>query len=299
VLKETERAVRTGCVLTTNTSSLSVSEMQKALERPADFCGMHFFNPVNRMPLVEIIRGAETGDEAVATVYALTRKLDKTPVIVQDGPGFLVNRILAPYLNEAGWLLSEGGRIDEIDKSLVQFGMPMGPFRLLDEIGLDVARHAAGVMFEAFGERLRPAPPMVALGSTQRLGKKNGRGFYTYEGGKEKEVDDSVYAELGSAGPRQTLGETEIVERCVFAMVNEAARILADGIVGSAGEVDLGMIMGTGFPPFRGGLLRYADSIGLSRIVERLERLARAHGVRFEPAPYLRERAAAGKGFYT
>ncbi len=299
VLKETERAVKAGCVLTTNTSSLSVSEMQKGLERPADFCGMHFFNPVNRMPLVEIIRGAQSSDEALATVYALTRKLDKTPVIVQDGPGFLVNRILAPYLNEAGWLLSEGGRVDQIDKALVQFGMPMGPFRLLDEIGLDVARHAAGVMFDAFGERLRPAPPMVALGGTQRLGKKNGRGFYLYENGKEKEVDESVYADVGSAAPRRTPAESEIVERCVFVMVNEASRILADGIVRSAGEVDLGMIMGTGFPPFRGGLLRHADSVGLPRIVERLDALARTHGARFEPAPYLRERASTGKGFYS
>ena len=299
VLKETERAVSAGCVLTTNTSSLSVNEMQKALARPADFCGMHFFNPVNRMPLVEIIRGEQSSDEALATVYALTRRLDKTPVIVQDGPGFLVNRILAPYLNEAGWLLSEGASIAEIDKALLQFGMPMGPFRLLDEIGLDVARHAAGVMFEAFGERLRPAPPMVALGTTKRLGKKNASGFYAYEGGKHKDVDDTVYAELGMTGPRRSLGDTEIVERCVYVMVNEAARILEDGIVRTAGEVDLGMIMGTGFPPFRGGLLRYADSVGLTRIVERLERLSRAHGVRFEPAPYLRERAAAQKGFYS
>ena len=177
--------------------------------------------------------------------------------------------------------------------------MPIGPFRLLDEIGLDVARHAAGVMFEAFGERLRPAPPMVALGTTQRLGKKNARGFYAYEGGKHKDVDDTVYAELGMTGTRRPLGDTEIVERCVYVMVNEAARILEDGIVRTAGEVDLGMIMGTGFPPFRGGLLRYADSVGLTRIVERLERLSRAHGVRFEPAPYLRERAATQKGFYS
>jgi 3-hydroxyacyl-CoA dehydrogenase/enoyl-CoA hydratase/3-hydroxybutyryl-CoA epimerase len=298
VLRETEAKARNDCVLTTNTSSLSVTEMQSALARPELFCGMHFFNPVNRMPLVEIIRGERSSDEAIATVFALTRKLDKTPVLVRDGPGFLVNRILAPYLNEAGWLLHEGARIEEIDRALVQFGMPMGPIRLLDEIGLDVARHAGGVMFEAFGERMRPAPPMVALATSKRLGKKSGRGFYKYEKGKQSEVDESVYAELGRASTQRSISEKVIVERCVFIMINEAARILEDGIVTSAGDVDLGMIMGTGFPPFRGGLLRYADSIGTKAILERLEQLVREHGARFEPAPLLRQYAASGRGFY-
>jgi 3-hydroxyacyl-CoA dehydrogenase/enoyl-CoA hydratase/3-hydroxybutyryl-CoA epimerase len=304
VLRDTERAVRPGCVLTTNTSSLSVTEMQTALQRPADFCGMHFFNPVNRMPLIEIIRGAESSAETIATVFALARKIDKTPVIVNDGPGFLVNRILAPYLNEAGWLLSEGALVEEIDQALRQFGMPMGPLRLLDEIGLDVARHAASVMFEAFGERLKPAPPLVALGATQRLGRKNNRGFYRYDGfpkgvrRQDATVDQSVYAELGVSVARTMMAPEQITERCVFVMINEAARILADGIVSGPGDVDLGMIMGTGFPPFRGGLLRYADSVGLERIVARLEQLTRPYGVRFQPADYLREKTQAG-GFYS
>ncbi len=298
VLAEVEKAVHAGCVLTTNTSSLSVTEMQSALQRPQDFCGMHFFNPVNRMPLVEVIRGKQSGDEAVATTFALARRLDKTPIIVQDGPGFLVNRILAPYLNEAGWLLSEGVRIEQIDRALVQFGMPMGPLRLLDEIGLDVARHAAGVMFEAFGERLRPAAPLQSLGSTNRLGKKNGRGFYRYKDGKEEGVDESVYAELGISAQRRDSSDELIVERSVFAMINEAARILADRIVAGPGDVDLGMIMGTGFPPFRGGLLRYADAVGLPNVLQRLEQFSRALGSRFEPAPLLREYAQAGRGFY-
>jgi 3-hydroxyacyl-CoA dehydrogenase/enoyl-CoA hydratase/3-hydroxybutyryl-CoA epimerase len=298
VLRETERSVRAGCVLTTNTSSLSVTEMQSALERPQNFCGMHFFNPVNRMPLVEVIRGSDSGDEAVATVFALARKLEKTPIIVNDGPGFLVNRILAPYLNEAGWLLSEGGRTVQIDRALVEFGMPMGPLRLLDEIGLDVARHAAGVMFDAFGERMRPAGALLALGSTSRLGKKNGRGFYRYQNGKQLEADDTVYAELGVVGTRRTFDDAVIVERCIFAMINEAARVLSDEIVEGPGDVDLGMIMGTGFPPFRGGLLRYADSLGLPILLQRLEQFSRALGNRFEPAPLLTEKAESGKGFY-
>jgi 3-hydroxyacyl-CoA dehydrogenase / enoyl-CoA hydratase / 3-hydroxybutyryl-CoA epimerase len=298
-LAETEQAVPADCVLTTNTSSLSVSEMQSALQRPQDFCGMHFFNPVARMPLVEVVRGAQSSDQTIATVFALARRLDKTPVIVNDGPGFLVNRILAPYLSEAGWLLADGARIEEIDRALRHFGMPMGPLRLLDEIGLDVARHAAGVMHEAFGERLAPAPPMIALGTTQRLGRKNMRGFYNYDNGKEKGPDESIYNELVLTRSRRTLGQEEIVERCVYVMVNEAARILDDGIVNGPGDVDLGMIMGTGFPPFRGGLLRYAESVGLPRIVERLEDFTRAFGPRFAVSAFLRSRAAAGGGFYS
>jgi len=297
VLAETEKHAADDAILATNTSSLSVSEMQTALKRPQNFAGMHFFNPVNRMPLVEVIRGEATSDTAVATVFAVARKLDKTPIIVRDGPGFLVNRILAPYLNEAGWLLAEGVSVDAIDRALRNFGMPMGPFRLLDEVGLDVARHAGGVMFEAFGERMRPAPMMAALAATQRLGKKNERGFYRYEKGRATEVDRSIYAELG-VEPKRQLNAQTIVERTTYVMINEAARILEDGIVDSPGTVDIGMILGTGFPPFRGGLLRYADTVGLAGILERLEQLERDYGERFTPAPLLRERAAGAGRFY-
>jgi 3-hydroxyacyl-CoA dehydrogenase/enoyl-CoA hydratase/3-hydroxybutyryl-CoA epimerase len=296
VLKEVEGNAP-GAVLTSNTSSLSISEMQSALARPADFCGMHFFNPVERMPLVEIIRGKQTSDETIATVHAVARKLEKTPVLVNDGAGFLVNRILAPYLNEAGWLLADGASIEAIDKALVNFGMPMGPVRLLDEVGLDVSRHAGRVMYEAFGDRLRPAPPLAALEKSPRLGKKGGAGFYKYEDGKEKEVDASVYGELGLQ-PGGALSEQDIQRRAVFVMINEAARILDDGIVASPGDVDLGMIMGTGFPPFRGGLLRYADTVGLREIVSWLERYQQQLGDRFAPAPLLKRKADAGESFY-
>lgn len=300
VLRETETHVRPGCVLTTNTSSLSVSEMQAVLARPADFAGMHFFNPVHRMPLVEVIRGEQTSDEAAATVVALARKLEKVAVVVNDGPGFLVNRILAPYLNEAGWLLAEGGSIEQIDRVLRRFGMPMGPLRLLDEVGLDVARHAGAVMMAAFGERLAPPPPMTALEQTKLLGRKGGRGFYEYEKGREKGVNEAVYGELRGALPeqRRDLPEQEILDRTLLVMVNEAARILSDGIVAAPADVDIGMITGTGFPPFRGGLLKWADATGTAAIVARLEALQAAHGVRFEPAPALRELARAGRGFY-
>jgi 3-hydroxyacyl-CoA dehydrogenase / enoyl-CoA hydratase / 3-hydroxybutyryl-CoA epimerase len=298
VLREAESHVKPGCVLTSNTSSLSITEMQAVLERPADFAGMHFFNPVHRMPLVEVIRGGATADETIATVVALARRLDKTPVVVQDGPGFLVNRILAPYLNEAGWLLAEGAGIPEIDRALRRFGMPMGPLRLLDEVGLDVARHAGGVMHAAFGDRLEPPPAIVRLGDTGLLGRKGGRGFYHYERGRERGVNDAIYEQLGLPRKREPLDREIIQDRCLLVMVNEAARILEEGIVATAGDVDTAMITGTGFPPFRGGLLRWADALGMRAVLQRLERLAAEHGRRFEPAPLIRERAAAGSGFY-
>ena len=300
VLREVEERVPERTVLASNTSSLSITEMQHALARPENFCGMHFFNPVHRMPLVEVVRGAASSDEAIATIVALARRLGKTPLVVNDGPGFLVNRILAPYLNEAGWLLADGARIEDIDRALVDFGMPMGPLRLLDEVGLDVARHAAAVMYEAFGDRMRPAPPLAAMAQTDRLGRKGGLGYYRYENDREKGPDPAVYALLGSAVPaqRRDIPAAVIQERAILVMINEAARALEDGIVQTAGEVDLGLIMGIGFPPFRGGLLRYADTLGAARILERLEFHERELGPRFHPARLLRERAAAGTGFY-
>ncbi len=300
VLREVESRVPDDCVLATNTSSLSVAEMQNALERPDRFCGMHFFNPVHRMPLVEIVRGPATSDETVATVFTLTRRLDKTPVIVQDGPGFLVNRILGPYLNEAGWLLSEGAAIEAIDAVLLEFGMPMGPLRLLDEIGLDVARHAAGTLAAAFGERMAAAPALAALEGSGLQGRKGGRGFYVYQRERSKGVNKDMYAALGGTVPatRRAIAAEEVRERTLLAMVNEAARVLEDGIAASPGDVDLAMITGTGFPPFRGGLLRWADDMGMPHVLARLDALAEQFPARFDAAPLIRERAAAGRGFH-
>jgi 3-hydroxyacyl-CoA dehydrogenase / enoyl-CoA hydratase / 3-hydroxybutyryl-CoA epimerase len=300
VLREVEGHVSTEAVLATNTSTLSVSEMQTALERPGNFCGMHFFNPVHRMPLVEVIRGAATDEVAVATVFALARALEKTPLIVNDGPGFLVNRVLSPYLNEAGFLLGEGASIESIDSALLDFGMPMGPLRLLDEVGLDVARHAAAVLHAAFGERMKPSPALTALAGVDLLGRKGGRGFYRYEGDREAGVNDEIYALLAGAVPSSRVGvpPDRIRERCLYGMINEAARTLEDRIVASAGDVDLGMITGTGFPPFRGGLLRWADTLGSRLLLERLQALEQEHGARFAPAQSIRDMAAAGGGFY-
>ncbi|RMH17110.1 MAG: hypothetical protein D6701_07940 [Gemmatimonadetes bacterium] len=300
VLRETEEAVAPHCVLASNTSSLSIDAMAEGLRRPEQFGGLHFFNPVHRMPLVEVVRGARTSDETVATLYALALRLGKVPVVTRDGPGFLVNRILGPYMNEAGFLLAEGASIESIDRAAVQFGMPMGPLRLMDEVGLDVAHHAGQSLYEALGERLAPAPPLIALAETDRLGRKGGVGFYRYEKGRETGVDDTVYADLAECVPadHRPFDAHEVQTRLVLAMINEAARCLDDGIVGSAGEVDLAMIMGTGFPPFRGGLLRHADTSHVRTILDHLRELESLHGARFEPAPAIVRLAREGRGFY-
>jgi 3-hydroxyacyl-CoA dehydrogenase/enoyl-CoA hydratase/3-hydroxybutyryl-CoA epimerase len=301
VLREVEQAVRPDCILATNTSSLSVDQMADGLERPERFCGMHFFNPVHRMPLVEVVRGARTDDQTLATVHQLAVRLGKVPVVVRDGPGFVVNRILGPYLNEAAWLLADGATIEEIDGAAKAFGMPMGPLRLIDEIGIDIARHAGESLFQAFGERMAPAPGFAALGKTERLGRKNGKGFYEYRSDDEDpEVDEKVYADLGLVQPKQGAGpaEREIRSRLMLSMANEGARVLGDRIVTRAGDLDLAMVMGTGFPPFRGGPLRFADSLVPKTVVQRLEALRARYGARFEPAPLLEELARKDRTFY-
>lgn len=300
VFAELEAGVRDDCVLATNTSSLPVTEIARDVRRPERVCGMHFFNPVHRMPLVEVVRAARTSDETVATVYALAKRLGKTPVVVADGPGFLVNRILSPYLNEAGHLLGEGLTVEAIDAAARAFGMPMGPLRLIDEIGIDVARHAGQTMHHALGDRLEPAPTLVALGNTNRLGRKGGRGFYLYQGGRQAGVDAEIYRDLGNAIRPAATRPTreEIEERLVLVMINEAARALEDGIVADPGDVDLGMIMGTGFPPFRGGLLRYADGLSVREVRLRLEDYEHKLGQRFRLAPLVVRLAEAGRGFY-
>jgi 3-hydroxyacyl-CoA dehydrogenase/enoyl-CoA hydratase/3-hydroxybutyryl-CoA epimerase len=299
VLKETESKVGPECVLATNTSSLSVDRMAEALERPERFCGMHFFNPVDRMPLVEVVRGSRSSEAAVATVYSLALRLGKVPVVTADGPGFVVNRILGPYLNEAGHLLGDGAAIEKVDAAAKDFGMPMGPLRLIDEVGIDVSRHAGAALHEALGERLAPSPVLLALGNTKRLGRKGGAGFYLYEDGEEKRIDESVYQELASVIPqRKEVPEKQIVDRLVLVMINEASRVLEEQIVASAASLDLAMIMGTGFPPFRGGLLRYADSLGADAVLTALNDLQRTHGERFAPSSSVRELAASGRRFY-
>lgn len=300
VLGETEGLLAGDAVFATNTSSLSVDELADAAASPERVVGLHFFNPVHKMPLVEVVRGPRSSAEAVATAFAFARELDKKPVVVSDGPGFLVNRLLAPYLNEAGFLLSEGVTIEELDRAFEDFGLPMGPCRLLDEVGLDVASHVSHQLSATLGDRMRSAPVVERLMEIGHLGRKNSRGFYLYDRGKRKKVAPAVRRALeeGREGEPAAVPSVErIRERGLYPMVNEAAFALSDGIVQSGDLVDLAMVLGTGFPPFLGGPLRWADGLGLARIVETLEELAGEIGPRFRPAPRLREMAGRGERF--
>ena len=286
-----------GAILASNTSSLSIDAIGADTPDRGRVVGMHFFNPVDKMPLVEVIAGPKTDPGAVHTIYKLTLDLGKTPVVVGDGPGFLVNRLLMFYSTEALWLLDEGHRIQHIDRAMTDWGMPMGPMALTDEVGIDVATHVAHILRDAFGERL-PVPAWLdGLGESGRLGKKNGKGLYHYEGRKRKGPDDSVYGLLGLSPRDDADDAAALALRMVLPMVNEAARCLEEKIVADAGSLDLAMIMGTGFPPFRGGLCRWADREGVPALVSELERLAATVGDRFEPSEPLRKIAEAG-GFY-
>jgi 3-hydroxyacyl-CoA dehydrogenase len=238
--------------------------------------------------------------EAVAVTYAFALALGKVPVVVSDGPGFLVNRILGPYLNEAGFLLAEGASIEAVDGAATRFGMPMGPLRLVDEIGIDIATHAGEALFAALGDRMTPSPPLVALGASGRLGKKGGLGIYRFDGDRESGVDPGAYESMGldPTPPNDGPTEEEIRDRLVLAMVNEAARTLDDGTASSAADVDLAMIMGTGFPPFRGGLLRLADDRHPRWVAMRLSELEAGGARRFSPAPLLLRLAREDRGFY-
>ena len=303
VLAAVEREAGPETVLATNTSSLRVDELAAALARPEKFGGLHFFNPVEKMPLVEIVRGEKTGDDALATLHGLSVALGKTPVVVGDGPGFWVNRLLMPYLNEAAHLYAEGVAVETLDGALERFGLPMGPLALLDEVGLDIAAKVGKVLAQAFPDRLRRHALLHRLEMTGRLGKKSGRGFYKYRDGRRKEPDDRLREELGlvtseAAAEQRVFDEPYLVARCLYPMVNEAARALEEGIVETPDDGDLALVMGIGWPPFRGGLLRWADEIGLPRVVGRLEEWAAAIDPRFAPSSALRERARWRGGFY-
>jgi 3-hydroxyacyl-CoA dehydrogenase/enoyl-CoA hydratase/3-hydroxybutyryl-CoA epimerase len=290
-------------LLATNTSSISIDAIAQGLADPTRLVGIHFFNPVHRMPLVEVVRGPATREEAVATAVAFAKRLGKTPVVVKDGPGFLVNRLLAPYVGEAVRCLNEGITIEEIDGAMTEFGMPMGPLAVLDEVGFDTAARVSQVLEAGLGERMAPAPGVAKLLEAGRKGRKGGGGFYLYDKqGKRGKADTAAYAALGVPKPKPQVGEERsplaLQERLVYPMVNEAARALDEGIVTGPEWVDLAMVLGTGFAPFRGGPLRYADRVGLPAIVTRLRDLARRHGSRFEPSEALTARASAGRRFH-
>ena len=297
VFAETAQHVSEDCVLASNTSSLSIQGIGAKTPRPERVVGMHFFNPVHKMPLVEVIAAEASTPWAVNTVFEFTRRLGKTPVLVKDTPGFLVNRLLTFYSSEAMWLLDEGYRIEDLDRAMTDWGMPVGPMVLSDEVGIDVASKVAHILLDAFGDRMAIPAWLDLLPENGRLGVKSRSGFYRYDGRERKEPDPAVYTLLGLHLKVEDPDPGLIADRMVLPMVNEAARCLEEEVVRSAAELDLALIFGTGFPPFRGGLCRWADQEGLGRIVAALERFESAVGGRFRPSEALRTTAEAG-GFY-
>jgi 3-hydroxyacyl-CoA dehydrogenase/enoyl-CoA hydratase/3-hydroxybutyryl-CoA epimerase len=290
-------AVNPRGIFATNTSSIPIAEIARAARRPEAVIGMHYFSPVNKMPLLEVIATPQTAPETIATAVAVGKKQGKTVILVGDGPGFYVNRILGPYMNEAAWLLAEGAAIEDLDKALTGFGFPVGPITLLDEVGIDVGAKVGKILHAGFGDRMKPPEALDAVVKSGRLGRKNGKGFYLYAEGKRQGVDPSVYDLLGGR-ERKAVPREEIAERLALALVNEAAGALGDGIVRSPRDGDMGAVFGIGFPPFRGGPFRLADAMGPAVVVEKLEKLRARFGDRFAPSARLVEQARSGKPFH-
>jgi 3-hydroxyacyl-CoA dehydrogenase/enoyl-CoA hydratase/3-hydroxybutyryl-CoA epimerase/enoyl-CoA isomerase len=303
VLSELEGLVTEDAIIASNTSTISIDELATALKRPDKFCGMHFFNPVPLMPLVEVIRGEKTSDETIATTVAYAKKMGKTPIVVNNCPGFLVNRVLFPYFGAFSKLLHDGADINQIDRVMEKFGWPMGPAYLLDVVGLDTGVHAQQVMADGF-DRMKVGfeSAIDKLYAQGDLGQKSGRGFYVYETdkrGKPKKLPNPELPALLDSirDGAKDFEDQEIVERMMVAMCLEVARCLEDGVVETAIEADMGLILGLGFPPFRGGALRYADSLGLAQFCEIADKYAHL-GELYQPTEKIREMAAANKTFY-
>jgi 3-hydroxyacyl-CoA dehydrogenase/enoyl-CoA hydratase/3-hydroxybutyryl-CoA epimerase/enoyl-CoA isomerase len=304
VFAELEPLVPEGAIIASNTSTISIDSLAQGLSRPGNFVGMHFFNPVHMMPLVEVIRGAKSSVAAVATTVSLAQKMGKTPVVVNDCPGFFVNRVLFPYFAGFHMLLRDGADFQAVDKVMERFGWPMGPAYLMDVVGMDTAVHAANVMAEGFPDRMQPGfrsttEVMVDAG---RLGQKNGKGYYVYapdKKGRPKKSPDPASYELIAAvvAGRREFSPEEIVARCMIPMVNEVARCLEEKIVATPQEADMALIYGIGFPPFRGGACRYVDQTGAARFVALADQFA-GLGKLYEAPQLLRDMAAAGRKFF-
>lgn len=288
---------RDDTILATNTSALSVSELAESVPHPERVIGIHFFNPVARMQLVEVVVARQSSPETIARAVSFVQAIGKMPVVVKDSPGFVVNRVLTPYLVEAGRLFAEGASVEAIDRAMKRFGMPMGPLRLIDEVGGDVAGHVARHQKEHFPDRLEIPEVLTRMADEGLLGKKSGAGFYVYPDKGRSKPNERVAAMVSAGGPAPD-AET-MTKRMALAMVNEAARCLEEGLVEAPEDIDFAMIMGTGFAPFRGGPLRYADALGAERVVEDLRALASDVGPRFEPAEILLTMSREGKSFYS
>jgi 3-hydroxyacyl-CoA dehydrogenase/enoyl-CoA hydratase/3-hydroxybutyryl-CoA epimerase len=297
VIQELEAATRPDCIIASNTSTIPIGKLAEASRHPETVVGMHYFSPVHKMPLLEVIVAPKTAPWVVATAVELGRRQGKTVIVVRDGPGFYTSRILAPYINEAAWLLAEGGDVAKIDDAMVEFGFPVGPLQLLDEVGIDVAHKASKTMLEAFGDRMIGPEALQRVIDDGRLGRKNGRGFYTY-GTKKKGVDESIYDLLPGGRKRRGIAREDVQQRLSLQMCNEAALCLQEGILRSPRDGDIGAIFGLGFPPFRGGPFRYMDVVGAPEIVRRLRTFEDRLGKRFKPAQILVDMAQRGETFY-
>ncbi len=297
VFAELSKVTNPAAILATNTSALSVAAMAEGVSDPSRVVGVHFFNPVHRMPLIEIIKTPATSTQTLATALEFTRRIGKTPIVVKDSCGFLVNRILLGYINEAGRLLEEGGRIEVIDKIMTDFGMPMGPFALSDEVGLDVGNKVLHILEQGLGNRFKPVSVFESIQKKKLLGKKGGKGFYLH--GRKRAPNPEIQ-DLFRGSSSRDFNPQDALKRMLYIMINEAAQCLKEHVVDDPGAVDTGMIFGTGFPAFRGGLLRYADSIGIANIVDDLTRLEyRLQAERFAASTYLLRLKKENKGFYS
>ena len=304
VLAEVEQHVGENAIIASNTSTISIDFLAKSVKRPENFLGMHFFNPVHMMPLVEIIRGEKTSDEAVATTVAYAKKMGKTPVVVNDCPGFLVNRVLFPYFGGFAGLLKDGADFRQVDKVMEKFGFPMGPAYLMDVVGIDTGKHANDVMAEGFPERMKAdfTSAMDVLYENGFYGQKNNKGFYTYvedKKGKPKKVFDESILELLAPvlGEAREFDAEEIIARCMIPMCNEVVRCLEEGIVDTAAEADMALVFGVGFPPFRGGALRYIDTVGLANFVELADKYKDISPL-YHVTDKMREMAANGESYF-
>jgi 3-hydroxyacyl-CoA dehydrogenase/enoyl-CoA hydratase/3-hydroxybutyryl-CoA epimerase len=299
VLREVEPLLRMDAVYASNTSTIPIGRIAEAAQRPTRVLGMHFFSPVHKMPLLEVIATGDTDADAIVTAVAYGKRLGKTVIVVNDGPGFYTTRILSAYMNEAGRLLDEGASIDAVDSALTAFGFPVGPITLLDEVGIDVGGKVGVVLNEAFGARMTPSESLRRVVESGRTGRKGRLGFYRYdEAGRKGEVDPSVYEVLPGGPERRELPVAEMQNRCVLAMVNEAMLCLEQGILRAPVDGDVGAVFGLGFPPFRGGPFRYVDARGAARVLDDLDQLNQRFPGRFAPSELLVEHARAQQRFY-
>ena len=287
-------------IFATNTSAIPIDQIAAKAKHPERVIGMHYFSPVEKMPLLEIITGSKTADWVTASCVEFGKQQGKTVIVVNDGPGFYTTRILVPYIMEGIHMITEGVSIEDVDQALVDFGFPVGPIVLLDEVGIDVGDHIVDTLHQSFGERATPIPAMSRVIVDERKGRKNKKGFYDYSSNsKVKKVDKSIYQVMEVNNPgSKTIAPENIAERCVLMMLNEAAYCYGEKILRSARDGDIGAIFGLGFPPFLGGPFRYADNMGIQQVIDKLEALKTEHGERFTPAPILFELAKSDKHFY-